>query len=82
MRNMRTLLKLLGASVIKTVAVTTVIACGNNKEDQVKILLDQVSINLGLTNDEGNGLKTIRLDWEKDTSFFLIDNSIFWLLNY
>ncbi|WP_339048923.1 hypothetical protein [Spiroplasma endosymbiont of Colias croceus] len=72
---MRTLLKLLGASVITTVPVTTVIACGNNKEDQVKILLDQVSINLGLTNDEGNSLKTIRLDWEKDTSFFLIDNS-------
>ncbi|WP_425382169.1 hypothetical protein [Spiroplasma endosymbiont of Melieria omissa] len=75
MRNMRTLLKLLGASVITTVPVTTVITCGNNKEDQVKILLDQVSINLGLTNDEGNGLKTIRLDWEKDTSFFWIDNS-------
>lgn len=51
MKNMRTLLKLLGAVTLTSLPVTTVIACGSKKEDEDKKILDNVSINLGLTNN-------------------------------
>lgn len=75
MKNMRTLLKLLGAATLTSLPVTTVIAC-RSKEDESKKLLDNVSINLGLTNSEGKGLKTIELIWnDKHTPSFIINDS-------
>lgn len=75
MKNMRTLLKLLGAATLTSLPVTTLIACGT-KEDESKKLVDNVSINLGLTDNEGKGLKDIRLMWDgKYTPIFIIDDS-------
>lgn len=75
MKNMRTLLKLLGVVTLTALPVTTVIACGT-KEDEGKKLIDNVSINLGLTDSEGKGLKAIGMMWDgKYTPNFIVDDS-------
>ncbi len=75
MKNMWTLLKLLGAVTLTSLPVTTIIACGT-KEDENKKLVDNVSINLGLTDSDEKGLKAIDMMWDgKYTPTFIIDDS-------
>lgn len=75
MKNMRILLKLLGAVTLTSLPVTTIIACGT-KENENKKLIDNVSINLGLTDSDGKGLKAIDMMWDgKYTPTLIIDNS-------
>lgn len=56
MRSMKTLLRLLGAVSLTTVAASSVfVCCGNN--DGTKLLNNKVSQNLVLTELNGNGTK-------------------------
>ncbi|WP_342276451.1 hypothetical protein [Spiroplasma endosymbiont of Nebria brevicollis] len=73
MRSMKTLLRLLGAVSLTTVAATSVVACGNN--DSTKILNNKVSQNLDLTDTDGKGLKAIMLNWDKDKPYFSIKSN-------
>lgn len=73
MRSMRTLLKLLGAVTLATLPATTVMACGNNAT-KGKVLLDKISVNLGLTDNEGKGLKAVNLIWDKDKPVLTISD--------
>ncbi|WP_342277060.1 hypothetical protein [Spiroplasma endosymbiont of Nebria brevicollis] len=74
MKSIRILLKLLGAVTLTAIPVVTVIDCGN-EEDEGKLLLDKVSINLGLTDASGKGLKAIMLNWDNDKPYSAIKSN-------
>lgn len=74
MKNMRTLLKLLGAVTLTGLPATTVIACGSDT-NETKVLADKVSENLNLTDTSGKGLKVVNLDWNNYEPYFSIDDS-------
>jgi len=54
MINLKTLLRLVGAGILTTVAASSVVACGG--EDTNVTMPTKVSQNLDLTNDKGEGL--------------------------
>lgn len=56
MRSMKTLLRLLGAVSLSTVAASSVVACGDKPKDKAKDFDAKVSQNLGLTDADGKGL--------------------------
>lgn len=65
MRNIKTLLRLLGAVSLSTVAASSVVACGGGDNDSTKLLNGKVSQNLKLTDTNGKGLRlpTINVDY-------------------
>ncbi|WP_342253554.1 hypothetical protein [Spiroplasma endosymbiont of Zeiraphera isertana] len=57
--NMKNILRLMGALTLTTAATTSVVACGDKAGVAMNV---EVSKQLGLTDDKGEGVQTASLD--------------------